>query len=82
MGLQSYQLHWNNLQNEYNAGNHKSWQDSIHVGYFLKSYNVRFVTFYTLSKQKVTYRDLPIKPNIQKKKNENMSEDRINYQPS
>lgn len=48
MGLQNYELGWNNLQNEYNAGNHKSWQDSIHVGYFLTSYNERFFTLFTL----------------------------------
>lgn len=69
MGLQNYELHWKNLRNEYSAVNHKSWQDSIRVGHFLISYHERLFTFYTVCKQKDTYRYVQIKPNIQKKKN-------------
>jgi len=69
MGLQNYELHWKNLRNEYSAVNHRSWQDSIRVGHFLISYHERLFTFYTVCKQKDTYRYVQIKPNIQKKKN-------------
>lgn len=85
MGLQNYELHWKNLRNEYSAVNHKSWQDSIRVGHFLISYHERLFTFYTVCKQKATYRYVQIKPNIQKKKkyiSKRMSEDGMNYQPS